>query len=75
MNLKKAKGGYYRGRYEQAIDLTILQETPCCNTCRACVYDSGMRYRYCFFTGEILPAFDKLIGAECPINWRLEDEM
>lgn len=69
MQIRKASGGYYHGTYSGSIKLTILQETPCCNTCKACVYDSGMRYRYCFFTGEILPAFDRLIGSQCPIEW------
>ena len=73
MQIKRAAGGYYHGTYGGPIPLTLLRESPGCNTCKACVYDSGMRYRYCFFTGEILPVFDKLIGAYCPIKWEEED--
>ena len=74
MQLKRAIGGYIRGTYKDIIELTLLREAPYCNTCRGCVYDSGMRYRYCWFNWEILPAFDKAIGAECPVEWRLDDE-
>lgn len=73
MKIRKAVEGFYRGSYPKG-EISLLKEAPCCQTCKGCVYDSGMRYRYCWFTGEILPAFDKMIGAKCPIEWKDVEE-
>lgn len=72
MKLKRASGMYYRGEYH-GIPLSILRDAPYCSSCRACVYNSGLRNRYCWLTWEILPMFDCAIGAECPVEWREEN--
>lgn len=67
----RASGQYIYGNIDIDMDLSLLADNPACNSCRACVYDSGRRYRYCFFTGEYLYAFDSTIGANCPVNWKV----
>lgn len=68
--MKKANGMYINGTLQTAFTLYLPVDAPTCSYCRGCVYDSGRRTRYCFFTDELLPAFDRCIGAQCPVEWK-----
>ena len=67
--MKQASSMYQTGRFFMEFTVHLPAADPVCSYCQGCIYDTGRRFRYCFFTGEHMPAFDMAIGAECPVKW------
>ena len=62
-------GLYLQGRIRGGKPVLFPFGDITCSHCRYCAKNSDRLFRYCTDTGEPLPAFDKMVGSQCPMDW------